>query len=130
MLRVLFPSSVAIFVFSSPLDINVVEVKNYRNWLCTLPTQPVYDNMFRLGVSPFLSSFQCSCLGKKMFLLWVITILSSGTELRFLRDHLYYKGSLCPSSVLGSTFQLPNQTLFTVFENKLGVLLGLFKKKQ
>lgn len=65
-----------------------------------------------------------------MFLLWVITILSSGTELRFLRDHLYYKGSFCTSSVLGGTFQLPNQNLFMVFENKLGVLLGLFKKKK
>lgn len=51
-----------------------------------------------------------------MFLLWVITILSSGTELRFLRDHLYYKGSLCASSVLGGTFQLPNQNLLMVFE--------------
>lgn len=70
MLRVLlFPSSVAIFVFSSTLDINVVEVKNYRNKVFTLSTQPVYDNMHRLGTSPFLSlsapvwGRKCSCFG-------------------------------------------------------------------
>jgi len=65
-----------------------------------------------------------------MLLLWVITILSSGTELRLLRDHLYYKGSLCTSSVLGGTFQLPNQNLSIIFENKLGVLLGLSRMKK
>lgn len=115
------------FVFSSLLGINIVELKieDYRNSLFSLSIQLVYDSMHRLDVSPF----QCSCLGKKMFLLWVITILSSGTELRFLRDHLYYKGSLCTSSVLGGAFQLPNQNLYMGFENKLGDLLGILKLK-
>lgn len=49
MLRVLvFPSSVAIFVFSSPLDISVVEGKSYRNRLITLSTGPVHANTHRL----------------------------------------------------------------------------------
>lgn len=130
----LFPSSLAVFVFSSPLYINIVEVKYYRNRLFTLSTQLMYNNMNRWCVS--FSFFQCSCLEKKMFLLWVITILSSGTELRFLRDHLYYKGSLCTSSVLGGTFQLPNQKKIYGFWRKkkkkkggsVWVLPGLFKK--
>lgn len=70
MLSVLLsPSSVAIFVFSSPLDMNIVEVKTSRNKLFTLLTQPVCDNMYRLGVSPFLSfsapvwGRKCSCFG-------------------------------------------------------------------
>lgn len=69
-LRVLlFPSSVAVFVFSSPLYINTVEVKYYRNRLFTLSTQLMYDNMNRWCVSPFLSfsapvwGRKCSCFG-------------------------------------------------------------------